>query len=93
MAAGGGRFGAVAGGPEPAGDGHPLGDLHAEAFGEFVLLGGVAAVAPEACRGERAAVFAGEHLAVHLAGDADGEHLGLDALLGERLAQPLPSRW
>ena len=77
----------VADRPEPAGGSQPLGALHAEPFREFVPLGLVAAVAPEPRGTETAAEFVGEHLAMHLARDADRADIHLDARRTEFLAQ------
>ena len=74
-------------GPQPPRRRQPLGALHAEPFREFMPLALVAAVAPEPRGAQRAAELVGEHLTVHLAGDADPADIHLDAGRAEFLPQ------
>ena len=83
----GGLVGLVADRPEPAGARDSLRHLHTELVGKLVTLGLVAAVAPESRGGKRAAEFVSEHLAMHLARDADRLHVHLYTRSGELLSQ------
>ena len=68
-------LGLVADRPQPPRDSHPLGHLRVEQCRELVPLGLVAAVAPQPNAPHCLAGRVGQHLAVHLPGNADRPHL------------------
>ena len=82
-----GEIGAVADRPEEAGGGDPLRHLDAKKRRELGRLGLVAAIAPQPRWRKRRSFSIGEHLAMHLTGDADCRHGQIDPLGGKILPQ------